>query len=204
MRADQPHPPPLAFGRNRFGEMNGEFARSNRRFAPFYAKKGSSVTIVRPKRTHCKRVSAIECRVVQPAGGESVGVAPHRRCTVRNGAGLRPALKVKVWAAQPAPRASVRCPLPPSVVWVLYNLNASTARVALSRPARRSRLSIHQTPPPLPPHSVTASPSHESGVLRLARSTLEQSALQARRRVWLLPRPRQNVRLSRLLWSLRV
>jgi len=62
-------------------------------------------------------VSAIECRVVQPAGGESVGVAPHRRCTVRNGAGLRPALKVKVWAAQPAPRASVRCPLPPSVVW---------------------------------------------------------------------------------------
>ena len=62
-------------------------------------------------------VSASECRVVQPAGGESVGVAPHWRCTVRNGAGLRPALKVKVWAAQPAPRASVRCPLPPSVVW---------------------------------------------------------------------------------------
>ena len=62
-------------------------------------------------------VSAIECRLVQPAAGESVGVAPHRRCTVRNGAGLRPALKVKVWAAQPAPRASVRCPLPPSVVW---------------------------------------------------------------------------------------
>ena len=40
---------PLAFGRNRFGEMNGEFARSNRRFAPFYAKEGSSVTTVRPE-----------------------------------------------------------------------------------------------------------------------------------------------------------
>ena len=40
---------PLAFGRNRFGEMNGEFARSNRRFAPFYARKGSSVTIMRPE-----------------------------------------------------------------------------------------------------------------------------------------------------------
>ena len=61
----------------------------------------------------------VQGRVVQPAGGESVGVAPHRRCTVRNGAGLRPTLKVKVWAAQPAPRASVRCPLPPSVVWVV-------------------------------------------------------------------------------------
>ena len=129
---------PLAFGRNRFGEMNGEFARSNRRFAPFYAKKGSSVTIVRPKRTHCKRVSAIECRVVQPAGGESVGVAPHRRCTVRNGAGLRPTLKVKVWAAQPAPRASVRCPLPPSVVWVVM---VHVLRVLVYLPVLETRMS---------------------------------------------------------------
>ena len=78
-------------------------------------------------------VSAIECRVVQPAGGESVGVAPHRRCTVRNGAGLRPALKVKVWAAQPAPRASVRCPLPPSVVWLSAPRVASATAEAPTR-----------------------------------------------------------------------
>ena len=81
-------------------------------------------------------VSAIECRVVQPAGGESVGVAPHRRCTVRNGAGLRPALKVKVWAAQPAPRASVRCPLPPSVVWIAW------ARVGSRGAPHRTRVEI--------------------------------------------------------------
>ena len=88
-------------------------------------------------------VSAIECRLVQPAAGESVGVAPHRRCTVRNGAGLRPALNVKVWAAQPAPRASVRCPLPPSVVWThmativnnfLDSENLSSARGTVNNP----------------------------------------------------------------------
>ena len=86
-------------------------------------------------------MSATECRLVQPAGGESVGVAPHRRCTVRNGAGLRPTLKVKVWAAQPAPRASVRCPLPPSVVWVVLR-----SRVRLCDQAARHggmRLRLH-------------------------------------------------------------
>ena len=107
--------------------MNGDFARSNRRFACFYAKKRfvSDDSAARNGRT--ASVSAIECRVVQPAGGESVGVAPHRRCTVRNGAGLRPTLKVKVWAAQPAPRASVRCPLPPSVVWVFTQQDQNPA-----------------------------------------------------------------------------
>ena len=85
-------------------------------------------------------VSASECRVVQPAGGESVGVAPHRRCTVRNGAGLRPALKVKVWAAQPAPRTSV--PLPPSVVWP-----RALKRVPLRREMQPHRAALKSSPP---------------------------------------------------------
>ena len=67
-----------------------------------------------------------------------MGVAPHRRCTVRNGAGLRPTLKVKVWAAQPAPRASVRCPLPPSVVWVVM---VHVLRVLVYLPVLETRMS---------------------------------------------------------------
>ena len=43
---------------------------------------------------------------------------PHRRCAVRNGAGLRPALTVPVRALGPALTASVRCPLPLSVAWL--------------------------------------------------------------------------------------
>ena len=40
------------------------------------------------------------------------------QCTVRDGAGLRPALAVTVWACRPALRASGQCTLSLSVVWV--------------------------------------------------------------------------------------
>ena len=48
---------------------------------------------------------------------DGVGLRPGLKVTVRNGAGLWPALAVTVWPPQPAPRASAQCPLPLSEAW---------------------------------------------------------------------------------------
>ena len=67
----------------------------------------------------CEGVHRSErCGPLPGTESDGAGLRPGLKVTVRKGAGLRPALAVAVWAPQPAPRASARCPLPLSVLWM--------------------------------------------------------------------------------------